>query len=82
VTHADHILLNREYCSKQDVIRAIGEVMLAFGDVTRRYVQGMFEKEEQFSTWVTEGVALPHGSGEVKNEVVRILTPDQEAGAS
>lgn len=71
MTNADRIFLNREYPAKQDAIRAIGEVMLAMGDVTPRYVQGMLEKEEQFSAWVTEGGALPHGSSQVKNEVRR-----------
>jgi mannitol/fructose-specific phosphotransferase system IIA component len=32
------------------------------GKVTPPYVEGMLEKECQYSTWVTEGVALPHGT--------------------
>jgi mannitol/fructose-specific phosphotransferase system IIA component len=68
---SEHILLGKDFATKQEVIRAIGEVMLASGDVTTRYVQGMLQKEEQFSTWITEGVAMPHGSNEVKCEVIR-----------
>ncbi|MDP2999236.1 MAG: PTS sugar transporter subunit IIA [Bryobacterales bacterium] len=67
----DHVLLNRKFVSKQEVIRAIGEIMVRCGEVTPRYVQGMFEKEDQYSTWITEGVALPHGTNEVKSEVLR-----------
>ena len=67
----DRVFLNQDYASKQDAIRAIGEAMVSRGDVSERYVRGMLEKEEQFSTWVTEGVALPHGTNAVKSEIVR-----------
>ena len=67
----DHVLLNQEYSSKRDVIQAIGRIMVACGEVTPRYVEGMLRKEEMFSTWITEGVALPHGTNDVKSEVAR-----------
>lgn len=66
-----HVLLGRRYTSKEEVLSAIGDVMLASGAVTPRYVAGMFEKEARFSTWVTDDVALPHGTNEVKREVLR-----------
>jgi PTS system mannitol-specific IIA component len=67
----DHVLLNRKFASKQEVIRVIGEIMVRSGEVTPRYVLGMLEKEDQYSTWITEGVALPHGTNQVKSEVLR-----------
>jgi PTS system mannitol-specific IIA component len=67
----DHVLLNRRFASKQEVIQVIGEIMVRSGEVTPRYVLGMFEKEDQYSTWITEGVALPHGTSQVKSEVLR-----------
>lgn len=66
-----HVLLGREDGSKETLIRAIGDLMVSLGEVTPRYVEGMLRREEQFSTWVTEGVALPHGTNEVKNEILR-----------
>lgn len=69
--NSDHIVLGGEFSSKRDVIRAIGNIMLAGGDVTPRYVEGMFRKEELFNTCITEGIALPHGTNDVKNEVIR-----------
>jgi phosphocarrier protein FPr len=68
---AQHVLLGREHQTKQDVIREIGDRMVAFGEVTLRYAQGMLEKEEQSSTWITEGVALPHGTNAVKDEILQ-----------
>ena len=67
----NHVLLGREHLSKQDVIREIGDLMVALGEVTPRYTEGMLEKEEQCSTWITEGVALPHGTNAVKGEIMR-----------
>lgn len=66
----EQVLIGRRW-SKEEAIRAIGEVMVRRGDVTPRYVAGMLEKEKQFNTCITEGVALPHGTAEVRNEVIR-----------
>jgi mannitol/fructose-specific phosphotransferase system IIA component len=66
-----HVLLGRRFASREEVLRAIGEVMLSSGAVSPRYVEGMFEKEARFGTWVTDDVALPHGTNEVKREVLR-----------
>lgn len=68
---AEHILIGQQYSSKHSAIQAIGDVMMACGDVLPRYVEGMFRKEEQFNTCVTEGVALPHGTSDVKDAVLR-----------
>jgi mannitol/fructose-specific phosphotransferase system IIA component len=66
-----HVLLGRRFASKEEVLQAIGDVMLASGAVSRRYVEGMFEKEARVSTWITDDVALPHGTNEVKREVLK-----------
>jgi mannitol/fructose-specific phosphotransferase system IIA component len=66
-----HVLLGRRYRSKDEVLAEIGRVMMASGAVRPRYVEGMREKEARFGTWVTEDVALPHGTNEVKQEVLR-----------
>jgi len=67
----DHILLGQTFSSKREIVQAIGELMVASGDVTRRYLEGMLQKEEMHSTWITESVALPHGVNGVKREVIR-----------
>ena len=68
---SDHVLLNREFGSKRDVIQVIGDVMVRSGEVSPGYARAMFEKEDQYSTWITEGVALPHGTNRAKKEVLR-----------
>ncbi len=66
-----HVLLNRRPAAKEDLIREIGEALVTSGAVTPRYAAGMLDKEREYSTWLTEGVALPHGSNAVKGEVLR-----------
>ena len=68
---ASHVLLGREPATREEAVRTIGEFMIACGEVTPRYLEGMLEKEAQHGTWLTEGVALPHGTNEVKIEILR-----------
>jgi mannitol/fructose-specific phosphotransferase system IIA component len=65
------VLQPRLYASKQEVIEAIGEVMTDAAAVTPAYVDGMLRKEQEASTIVTAGVALPHGTSDVRNAVLR-----------
>ena len=65
------MLQPRPYASKQEVIEAIGQVMTDAAAVTRAYVDGMLRKEQEASTIVTAGVALPHGTSDVRNAVLR-----------
>jgi mannitol/fructose-specific phosphotransferase system IIA component len=45
--------------------------MLGADAVSRAYVDGMLRKELQGSTMVTSEVALPHGTADVRGEVLR-----------
>jgi mannitol/fructose-specific phosphotransferase system IIA component len=65
------VLPPRDYPSKRAVIEAIGEVMIEVAAVTQPYVDGMLRKEVDASTMVTTEVALPHGTPDVRNAVLR-----------
>lgn len=47
---------------KADAVRQAGELMLAAGAVDEAYVASMLAREESISTYVGEGVAIPHGT--------------------
>jgi PTS system mannitol-specific IIA component len=64
-----HILLNRSYTSRDDVLDEIGALMVSTGAVTPAYVEGMRRKEDQACTTVMPDVALPHGTFDVRGEV-------------
>ena len=50
--------------TKDEAIRLCGQVLIEAGAVTPDYVDGMFARELQVSTFIGEGVAIPHGTNE------------------
>lgn len=66
----ENILLNQKNPgSKEDVIRALGKVLMDSGYINENYVEGMLKREESFSTNLGNGIAIPHGVLEVKKEI-------------
>lgn len=56
--------------SKEDAIRQCGQVLVEAGAVTPEYIDGMFAREQQVSTFLGEGVAIPHGTNESRGFVL------------
>ncbi|MFY1700028.1 MULTISPECIES: PTS sugar transporter subunit IIA [unclassified Solwaraspora] len=52
-------------------IRRCGEVLVEIGAVTPDYVTAMLQREQSVSTYVGEGVAIPHGTLASKEAVRR-----------
>lgn len=67
----EHVLLGQRFATKDEVLEAIGEVFVRGGDATPAYVDAMKRKEAEFNTCVSEGIALPHGTSEVRDQVLR-----------
>lgn len=53
----------------QDVIRRSGAMLVAEGYATEKYIQGMLERDKVFSTAIGNGIAIPHGAKEYKDEI-------------
>jgi PTS system mannitol-specific IIA component len=47
---------------RDDAIRQCGRALLGVGAVDSTYVEAMVERERSISTYVGEGVAIPHGT--------------------
>lgn len=56
---------------KHDAIRQAGELLVGAGCVGAAYVQGMLAREQTMSTYLGNGVAIPHGQHESLGEVYR-----------
>jgi len=56
---------------KLDALRQSGAVLAAVGAVDPAYVDAMLAREELVSTFMGEGVAIPHGTNEAKALVHR-----------
>jgi PTS system mannitol-specific IIA component len=63
------ILLDVEARDVDDAIRQVGAVLVATGAVAEHYVQAMLERERSVSTFVGEGIAMPHGTLAAKDSV-------------
>jgi mannitol PTS system EIIA component len=57
----DLIRLQATAQDKRDAIRQAGELLAAAGVVEPGYVEGMLAREETMSTYLGNGVAIPHG---------------------
>lgn len=68
---ADQIFLGLKAENKQDAIRFAGDQLVKAGFVLPSYVDAMFEREELVSTYLGEGLAVPHGTVDAKDAVLK-----------
>lgn len=65
------IFLGLKADNKQEAIRFAGEQLVKAGFVLPSYVDAMFAREELVSTYLGEGLAVPHGTVEAKDAVLK-----------
>ncbi|MFI7419953.1 PTS sugar transporter subunit IIA [Nonomuraea sp. NPDC049684] len=65
------ILLHESAASREEAVRRCGRVLVEVGAVAEPYVEAMLERERTISTYVGEGVAVPHGTAASKRDVTR-----------
>jgi PTS system mannitol-specific IIA component len=65
------IRLDERASDRDDAIRRCGGVLVEIGAVDPAYVEGMLLRERSISTYVGEGVAIPHSTVEAKTAVRR-----------
>lgn len=58
---AEDVILAARASDKWEAIRLVGERLASRGRVTPEYVEAMLQREREFSTYVGNGVAIPHG---------------------
>ena len=63
------IRLNQSPVSKEEAIRAAGELLVKQGCVDAAYVDAMLEREKLVTTYMGMGLAIPHGTSEAKGSV-------------
>lgn len=68
---ADAIRLDQRAADRDDAIRQCGQVLVSCGAVAPSYVAAMLERERSISTYVGEGVAIPHATLAGKAAVLR-----------
>lgn len=75
--HTNTIRLGAEFKTKEEAIRATGELLVAAGAVEESYIQSMLEREETVSTYMGNFIAIPHGTdaskGTIKKTMISIV---------
>lgn len=65
------IRLNQSPVTKEEAIRAAGELLAELGYVDASYIDAMQEREKLVTTYMGMGVAIPHGTTQAKGTVKR-----------
>jgi PTS system mannitol-specific IIA component len=71
------IRLGQVAADREDAIRQVGAALRDAGAVAESYIEAMLERERSVSTWVGEGIAIPHatfaGSDAVHHDALAIV---------
>ena len=74
----ENIRVNCKADTQEQVIRQVGQMLVDSGYVKQSYVDGMVEREKTFSTFMGNGLALPHGveaeKKEIKSSGIAVMT--------
>ncbi|HAF62461.1 MAG TPA: phosphoenolpyruvate-dependent sugar phosphotransferase system EIIA 2 [Anaerolineaceae bacterium] len=65
----ESIRLNARVLNKKDAIYQCGKLLIDAGCVTQDYVDGMLAREEMMSTYLGNGVAIPHGQFDNRSDI-------------
>lgn len=68
---AENIHLGLKASNKEQAIRYAGEQLVKLGYAEPEYVDAMFEREKLVPTYLGESIAVPHGTVEAKDRVIK-----------
>ena len=71
ILRAEAVRLGRQATDKWDAVGQAGALLVEIGAVEPAYADAMIEREKSISTYVGEGVAIPHGTDESRKFVTR-----------
>jgi PTS system mannitol-specific IIC component len=64
-----NIVLGLKSMNKYDAIRMAGEMLVKGGYVDTEYIAAMIEREDDLTTYIGKGIAIPHGVGNAKKNI-------------
>lgn len=67
----DNIILNAQAKDKFDAIRITGNILKENGYITDEYIKRMIVREEIVSTYLGNGLAIPHGTDGSDCEIIK-----------
>ncbi|MBR4152432.1 MAG: PTS mannitol transporter subunit IICBA [Selenomonadaceae bacterium] len=67
----ENVKVGLKSVSKEEAIKAAGELLFKSGYVEKEYIEGMLARERDISTYIGQGIAIPHGENAVKKHVIK-----------
>ncbi|UNX54664.1 PTS mannitol transporter subunit IICBA [Georgenia sp. TF02-10] len=67
----ESVVLDGTATARDEAITEAGRLLVAAGAVPESYVQAMHERERSVSTHMGNGLAIPHGTNEAKDQIRR-----------
>ncbi|MBO1199135.1 PTS sugar transporter subunit IIA [Staphylococcus simiae] len=67
----DNIFLNVNVANQNEAIEKAGQALVDSGAVTESYIQAMKDREQVVTTFMGNGLAIPHGTDEAKSSVLQ-----------
>ncbi len=67
----ENVKVGLKSVSKEEAIKAAGELLFKSGYVEKPYIEGMLARERDISTYIGQGIAIPHGENAVKKHVIK-----------
>ena len=67
--YRENIRVNCKAKTQEEVIKEVGQMLVDAGYVDQPYVDAMIKREESCSTFMGNGLALPHGVEEAKKDI-------------
>jgi Mannitol/fructose-specific phosphotransferase system, IIA domain len=66
----ENIILNVDTESKEKSIERVGKMLVSRGYVNENYIEGMKARENEVTTYMGNGIAIPHGMNEYKKQII------------
>lgn len=67
--NTNDIIISQAANNKQDAIKSIANGLFEKGYVKNAYVDGMLAREAQHSTFLGNGIAIPHGTTDTRDQI-------------
>ncbi|WP_378956560.1 PTS mannitol transporter subunit IICBA [Pelosinus sp. sgz500959] len=69
ILRKSNILLGLKTMDRDEVIRMAGRLLHEGGYVNEEYIEAMIERENDLTTYIGKGIAIPHGVGKAKENI-------------
>ncbi|UJF31716.1 PTS sugar transporter subunit IIA [Paenibacillus hexagrammi] len=70
ILSVNKVKLNAKPANKTEAIRMAGQLLVDAGHASAGYIDKMLEREETLSTYMGNGLAIPHGTADSKSLIV------------